>query len=92
MTTAAVFKSGRSQAVRRPKECRFHGRQGGTYREAHPSEAGCRGTGIPIGAMDLLIAAHARALGAVEVTHSTADLSRVASPRCENWAEPAPGA
>jgi antitoxin VapB len=27
MTTAAVFKSGRSQAVRLPKKYRFHGRE-----------------------------------------------------------------
>jgi tRNA(fMet)-specific endonuclease VapC len=46
------------------------------------------GAGIPIGAMDLLIAAHARALGATLVTNSTAEFTRVDGLRCENWAEP----
>jgi tRNA(fMet)-specific endonuclease VapC len=48
--------------------------------------------GVPIGAMDLLIAAHARALGATLVTNSTTEFSRVAGLRCENWAEPPTGA
>lgn len=44
--------------------------------------------GVPIGAMDLLIAAHARALGGTLVTSNTAEFSRVDGLRCENWAEP----
>jgi tRNA(fMet)-specific endonuclease VapC len=45
--------------------------------------------GVPIGAMDLLIAAHARALGATLVTHNTAEFTRIEGLRCENWTEPA---
>jgi tRNA(fMet)-specific endonuclease VapC len=48
--------------------------------------------GVPIGAMDLLIAAHARALGAILITNNTAEFARVNGLRCANWAEPATGA
>ena len=41
--------------------------------------------GQPIGAMDLLIAAHALALGAVLVTNNTAHFSRVPGLKCANW-------
>ncbi len=42
--------------------------------------------GTPIGNMDLLIAAHARALSATLVTNNIADFSRVPGLTCENWA------
>ncbi len=42
-------------------------------------------SGAPIGAMDLLIAGHARALEATLVTNNTAHFSRVAGLDCENW-------
>ena len=42
--------------------------------------------GTPIGAMDLLIAGHARALGAVLITHNTTHFSRVPGLTCEDWA------
>jgi tRNA(fMet)-specific endonuclease VapC len=35
--------------------------------------------------MDLLIAGHARALGAVLVTNNTTHFSRVKGLACENW-------
>jgi tRNA(fMet)-specific endonuclease VapC len=41
--------------------------------------------GTPIGAHDLLIAAHARALGAVCVTDNVAEFKRVPALRVENW-------
>ena len=41
--------------------------------------------GTPIGAHDLLIAAHARALGAVCVTDNVAEFRRVPALKVENW-------
>lgn len=41
--------------------------------------------GKPIGAMDLLIAAHALGLGATLVTNNVNDFSRVLALECENW-------
>ena len=41
--------------------------------------------GVPIGAHDMLIAAHARALDAVCVTDNLAEFKRVPSLRVENW-------
>jgi tRNA(fMet)-specific endonuclease VapC len=41
--------------------------------------------GTPLGSMDLLIAGHAKALGATLVTNNTAHFSRVAGLACENW-------
>lgn len=41
--------------------------------------------GTPIGAHDMLIAAHARALGAVCVTDNVAEFKRVPTLRVENW-------
>ncbi len=59
-----------------------------------PSEAGpvygriraeLRKRGSPIGAMDLLIAAHAVVLGAVLVTDNTREFRRVPDLKIENW-------
>ena len=44
------------------------------------------GRGTPIGSMDLLIAAHARSLGATLVTNNERYFRRVAGLRVENWA------
>jgi tRNA(fMet)-specific endonuclease VapC len=41
--------------------------------------------GAQLGAADLMIAAHARALGAVVVTNNTKDFGRVKGLRVENW-------
>lgn len=41
--------------------------------------------GTPIGSMDLLIAAHARALGATLITNNAAHFRRVRDLKCENW-------
>ena len=41
--------------------------------------------GAVIGAMDLLISSHAKALGATLLTTNTAHFSRVSGLRCENW-------
>lgn len=43
-------------------------------------------TGTPIGSMDLLIAAHALALGRTVVTDNTREFARVAGLKVENWA------
>jgi tRNA(fMet)-specific endonuclease VapC len=44
-------------------------------------------TGMPIGAMDLLIATHALYLGSVLVTDNTREFGRVEGLRIENWLE-----
>lgn len=41
--------------------------------------------GRPIGGNDLLIAAHAVAMGCMVVTDNTAEFARVEGLRCENW-------
>ncbi|WP_218064247.1 MULTISPECIES: type II toxin-antitoxin system VapC family toxin [Nguyenibacter] len=46
-------------------------------------------TGKPIGPNDLLIAAHARAIGAVLVTANTGEFERVCGLQVENWLVPA---
>ena len=46
-------------------------------------------TGNPIGPNDLLIAAHARALGLTLVTRNSAEFSRVPGLTIENWLMPA---
>jgi len=43
--------------------------------------------GTPIGSLDTMIAAHARALSAVLVTNNVREFSRVDGLRVENWAE-----
>jgi tRNA(fMet)-specific endonuclease VapC len=47
--------------------------------------AGLQKNGTLIGAMDLLIAAHALHLGAVLVTNNTREFSRVPGLKLENW-------
>lgn len=42
-------------------------------------------TGQPIGAMDLLIAAHARALNLILVTNNVNEFSRIPGLQIENW-------
>lgn len=44
--------------------------------------------GTPIGAMDLLIAAHALDLGATLVTHNTREFARVPGLKLDNWFTP----
>ena len=50
-----------------------------------PLRAGLQGQGTPIGAMDMLIAAHALSLGAVIVTHNAREFVRVPRLPVENW-------
>ena len=45
--------------------------------------------GTPIGANDLLIAAHARYLGLTLATNNTREYGRVPELKIENWTEPA---
>jgi tRNA(fMet)-specific endonuclease VapC len=47
--------------------------------------------GAMIGAHDLFIAAHARALGLTLVTNNTAEFERVSTLRVENWTVPGRG-
>lgn len=46
---------------------------------------GLKKKGTPIGAHDMLIAAHARVIEAVCATDNTAEFERVPAPRVENW-------
>ncbi len=55
-------------------------------REAGAVRAELTGTGTVIGAYDLQIAGHARALGAVLVTNNVREFERVAGLQVENWA------
>lgn len=50
--------------------------------------ADLKSRGAMIGANDLFIAAHARALGLILVTNNTAEFERVRSLKLENWAAP----
>jgi tRNA(fMet)-specific endonuclease VapC len=47
--------------------------------------AGLEAAGAPIGGNDLLIAAHARALGAIIVTANVQEFRRVRGVKVENW-------
>lgn len=51
--------------------------------------ADLRKRGAMIGANDLFIAAHARALGLALVTNNTAEFARVRELKLENWTSPA---
>jgi len=42
--------------------------------------------GTPIGSLDMLIAAHAKSVGAVLVTNNTREFKRVSDLKIENWA------
>ncbi|HMP72941.1 MAG TPA: hypothetical protein PKE55_06705, partial [Kiritimatiellia bacterium] len=46
--------------------------------------------GCPIGAMDLMIAAHARAVNATLITNNVGEFKRVHGLRVENWADERP--
>ena len=46
---------------------------------------GLEAAGLPIGANDLWIAAHARTLGAIMVTANVSEFSRVPGLNVENW-------
>lgn len=52
-----------------------------------PVRAGLERAGTPIGSMDILIAAHALALGRTVVTNNVREFDRVAGLKVENWAE-----
>jgi len=41
--------------------------------------------GTPIGGMDLMIAAHAMAMGAILVSNNLKEFRRVSGLKCENW-------
>lgn len=65
-----LFKNGRSQAVRIPKDLELPGDEALIYR---------------VGANDLLVAAHARQQDATLVTDNIAEFRRVPGLRVENW-------
>ena len=54
-----------------------------------PIRATLERQGTPIGAMDLLIAAHARSLGVILVTNNVREFGRVPGLQIENWADDA---
>ena len=56
-------------------------------REYGEIRADLKRKGTPIGANDLMIAAHARALGLTLVTNNTREFERVKGLLLENWAE-----
>ena len=51
--------------------------------------AGLERAGTPIGPLDLMIGAHALAIGATLVTNNLAEFRRIAGLRCEDWTRPA---
>lgn len=55
------------------------------YAELRADLARC---GVPIGALDMQIAAHALQLGSTLVTNNTREFSRVSGLSLENWAQP----
>jgi tRNA(fMet)-specific endonuclease VapC len=59
--------------------------QGSAARAAGEVRAELAAAGEPIGAYDLLIAGHVRALDATLVTNNTREFSRVPGLRIENW-------
>jgi predicted nucleic acid-binding protein len=87
------FSSGNSQAVRIPKKYQPDAdeveitRRGdtGTHYGRLRSELEKRGS--PIGAYDLLIAAHAIALRLILVTNNVREFRRVSGLRLENWVQ-----
>jgi tRNA(fMet)-specific endonuclease VapC len=72
---AKLFRNGRNQAVRIPRDDREYG----------ALRAALEATGQVIGPNDMLIAAQAIALGCTLVTHNTRDFTRVARLRLANW-------
>ena len=69
---------------RRPPQVfvRFEGLR---YGEVGVSRAELQRRGQPIGALDMLIAAHALALGATLVTNHLDEFRRVPGLVCDNW-------
>lgn len=51
--------------------------------------AGLERAGTPIGPLDLMIGAHALAIGATLVTNNLGEFRRIAGLRCEDWTRPA---
>ena len=60
--------------------------EGEAAREYGAIRAGLKNKGIPIGANDLLIAAHAKSAGLTLVTNNTREFERVEGLKLENWA------
>lgn len=61
--------------------------ESGADRHYAPIRTALEKRGTPIGANDMLIAAQARAIGAVCVTANVAEFKRVPALRVENWLE-----
>lgn len=59
----------------------------GAMRRYGPLRSELERQGRPIGALDMLIAAHALALGCTLVTNNTREFERVPGLRLENWAQ-----
>ncbi|MFO1468267.1 MAG: AbrB/MazE/SpoVT family DNA-binding domain-containing protein [Steroidobacteraceae bacterium] len=82
MKTAKIFKHGNSQAVRLPKEFRFSGTE---VLIKHAEGTSLLATGRAIGPYDMLIAAHARSMGATIVTNNEREFRRVPGLEVQNW-------
>ena len=86
-----IHRSGRPEPLRRVVEA-FLGNleilpwTAGAATEAAAVRAELVAAGNPIGAHELLIAGHARSLGATLVTHNLREFSRVAGLRLADWA------
>jgi len=65
----------------------LHEEAAGHYAEIR---AGLKRSGAMIGANDLFIAAHARALGLTLVTNNMAEFERVQGLKLDNWTRPSP--
>ncbi len=79
-----LFRNGRNQALRIPRDLELPGRVA-TERIYATIRVTLERKGTPIGAHDMLIAAHARAIEAVCVTDNVAEFKRVPALRVENW-------
>lgn len=90
---SSLVWSGRSQAMRLPKEFRVEGREAirdrrvrsGRCAPAGAVRAHLAARGTPIGPYDVLIAGQALARGIVLVTHNTAEFKRVPKLQVEDW-------
>ena len=85
-----ILRSGRVEALRRIVNAFLENVEVLPWTEAAAQEAGAvraelAGRGRPIGAYDVLIAGHARSLGAVLVTHNRDEFSRVDRLTVEDW-------
>ena len=91
-TTAKLFKNGRSQAVRLPKEFRFKGTEIYPFDELSARKYSIIRTqlekdGLMISERDLKIASIAMANKLIVVTHNVKEFKRIEKLDVEDWAK-----